>query len=85
MVETLPNVTSDTLDVWDEARDAARQFWTRGSEDERLSDDVRAICGINAQLLAGNSHDIALAARVSKERVDGAASLSRRADLVELP
>jgi hypothetical protein len=54
---------ADTLDVWDEARDAARQFWARGSEDARLSDDVRAICEINAQLLAGNSHDIALAER----------------------
>ncbi len=51
-VFTVPNVTSDTLDIWDEARDAARQFWARGSEDARLSDDVRAICEINAQLLA---------------------------------
>ena len=52
-VFTVPNVTSDTLDVWDEARDAARQFWARGSEDARLSDDVRAICGTNARLLRG--------------------------------
>src|SRR5439155_4520243 len=42
-VFTVPNVTSDTLDVWDDARAAARQFWARGSEDARLSDDVRAI------------------------------------------
>ena len=54
-VFAVPNVTSDTLDVWDDARDAARQFWVRGSEDARLSDDVRAICGINAQLLATRS------------------------------
>ncbi len=51
-----PNVTADTLDVWDDARDAAHQFWFRGSEDARVSDDVRAICGINARLLAGNAH-----------------------------
>lgn len=49
---TIPNITSDTLDVWSEARDAAHQFWARAHEDARLSDDVRAICGQNAQLLA---------------------------------
>ncbi|MEO7513295.1 MAG: HipA domain-containing protein, partial [Gemmatimonadaceae bacterium] len=54
-VFAVPNVTADTLDVWDEARDAARQFWARGSEDARVSDDVQAMCGINAQLLAGRS------------------------------
>jgi hypothetical protein len=47
---------SDTLDVWDDARDAARQFWVRGSEDARVSDDVRTICASNAQLLARNRH-----------------------------
>ena len=51
---TVPTVTSDTLDVWEDARDAARQFWTRGSEDARLSDDVRAICSSNARLLVRN-------------------------------
>ncbi len=51
-VFTVPNMTSDTLDVWTDARIAARQFWVRGSEDARLSDDVRAICSSNAQLLA---------------------------------
>jgi len=55
-VFTVPNVTSDTLDVWDEARDAARQFWARGSEDARLSDDVRGICSSNARLLARDGH-----------------------------
>ena len=34
---TVPNVTADTLDVWDDARDAARQFWVRGSEDVHVS------------------------------------------------
>jgi hypothetical protein len=53
-VFTVPNATADTLDVWDDARDAARQLWTLGSEDARLSDDVRALCTNNAQLLAKN-------------------------------
>jgi len=48
----VPNVTSDTLDVWDDARDAARQFWAQGSDDARVSDDVRVLCSSNAQLLA---------------------------------
>lgn len=55
-VFTVPNVTADTLDVWDDARDAARQFWIRGSEDARVSDDVRVICASNAQLLARNGY-----------------------------
>lgn len=55
-VFVVPNVTSDTLDVWDDARNAARQFWTRGSEDARVSDDVRAICASNARRLARNGH-----------------------------
>ena len=48
-VFTVPNVTSDTLDVWDDARDAARQFWVRGSEEARVSNEVRAICASNAR------------------------------------
>lgn len=48
----LPNMTSDTLDVWDAARDAAREFWAQGRVDARLSDDVRFVCASNAQLLA---------------------------------
>lgn len=47
----VPLVTSDTLDVWDDARDAARQFWAQASEDARLSDDVRAQCTSNAAVL----------------------------------
>jgi hypothetical protein len=50
---TAPNVTSDTLAVWDEARGAAREFWARGSEDARVSDDVRWICEANARRVAG--------------------------------
>ncbi len=54
-VFSVPTVTSHTLDVWDDAREAAQRFWTRGSEDARLSDAVRAICANNGQLLARNS------------------------------
>lgn len=46
-----PHATSDTLDVWDEARMAAREFWERASDDARLSDDVRSLCAANAKLL----------------------------------
>jgi hypothetical protein len=52
-VFAVPNVTPDTLDVWDAARDAAREYWARGSDDARLSDDARSFCARNAQLLAG--------------------------------
>ena len=48
---TLPYATSDTLDVWDEARLTARQFWERASDDARLSNDVRSLCATNAKLL----------------------------------
>jgi hypothetical protein len=48
----LPNVTSDTLDIWDDARVAARELWAQGSDDVRLSDDVRSYCASNAKLLA---------------------------------
>jgi hypothetical protein len=51
----VPAVTSDTLDVWDDARDAAQQFWARGSEDARLSGDVRTICAGNARALVRNA------------------------------
>jgi hypothetical protein len=48
----VPNLTSDTLDIRDDAGNAAREFWARGSDDPRLSDDVRLMCAGNAQLLA---------------------------------
>ena len=51
-VFVVPRVTSDTLDVWDEARSAACEFWSRGGDDARLSDDARIFCARNAQLLA---------------------------------
>lgn len=46
----LPHATANTLDVWECARDAARQFWTQGSEDMRLSDDARLFCASNIKL-----------------------------------
>jgi len=48
----LPHATANTLDVWEYARDAARQFWTQGSEDMRLSDDARLVCASNMKLFA---------------------------------
>ncbi len=47
----LPPATSDTLDVWDDARMAAGRFWGRASDDGRLSDDVRSFCAANAAAL----------------------------------
>jgi len=51
-VFTMPRLTANTLDVWDNARNAARQFWAEGSADARLSDDARLFCASNTQLLA---------------------------------
>lgn len=51
-VFALPHATSDTLDVWDDARMAAREFWQRASDDARVSDDVRRVSAANANALA---------------------------------
>ena len=48
----LPHATASTLDVWDDARGAAREFWEQGSQDMRLSDDARLICENNLKLFA---------------------------------
>lgn len=48
----LPHATANTLDVWADALDAARQFWAHGSQDARLSEDARLLCAGNVQLLA---------------------------------
>jgi hypothetical protein len=50
-VFALPHATADTLDVWDDARMAAREFWERASDDDRLSDDARSFCSVNAKTL----------------------------------
>ena len=47
----LPHATADTLDVWDDARLAAREFWQWASDDGRLSDDIRYSCAANAKAL----------------------------------
>lgn len=47
----LPHATADTLDVWDDARLAAREFWQRAGDDGRLSDEVRTLCAANARAL----------------------------------
>lgn len=48
----LPPATADTLDVWDDARVAAREFWRRASDDGRVSDDMRRAAAANASALA---------------------------------
>ncbi|MFA5910947.1 MAG: HipA domain-containing protein [Vicinamibacterales bacterium] len=48
----LPYATADTLDVWDDARLAAREFWQRASDDGRVSDDMRHCSAANARALA---------------------------------
>jgi hypothetical protein len=47
-----PFATADTLEVWDDARAAACEFWQRASDDARVSDDVRTLCAANAKALA---------------------------------
>lgn len=47
-----PLATAVTLDVWDDARAAARELWQRASDDSRVSDDVRAVAAANAKALA---------------------------------
>jgi hypothetical protein len=48
---SMPLATADTLDVWDDARAAAREYWLTGADDNRLSDDIRRIAAQNARLL----------------------------------
>ena len=50
-VLALPRASSDTLDVWHDARAAARDFWERASDDGRVSDDLRRACSANAHVL----------------------------------
>jgi len=49
----VPHATADMLEVWDEARFAAREFWQRAGEEVRLSDDVRRFSTQNTKMLAG--------------------------------
>jgi hypothetical protein len=47
-----PHATANTLEVWDDARAAAREFWQLASDDARVSDDVRTFSAANANALA---------------------------------
>lgn len=46
-----PYATADTLEVWEDARAAARELWQRASDDARLSDDARVFSAANAKTL----------------------------------
>lgn len=48
-----PPATADTLDVWDDARVAAREFWQRAGDDGRVSEDMRRASAGNATALGG--------------------------------
>jgi hypothetical protein len=48
----MPPLSADALDVWDDARAAARRFWADAAEDARLSDGMRRICADNARVVA---------------------------------
>lgn len=47
----LPKASSSTLHVWDDARDAAREFWEHASADDRVSRGMRDVCAANAHAL----------------------------------
>ncbi len=47
-----PRATPEVLDVWDDAREAAREFWGRASDDARVSDGLRTVSSANARVLA---------------------------------
>jgi hypothetical protein len=46
-----PPIMAETLEVWDSARTAAREFWLRTSDDHRVSEGFRAIAAANAEKL----------------------------------
>ena len=53
-VLAVPHATSDTLDVWEDAQAAAREFWERASDDERVSHDMRRVCAANLTEVRGS-------------------------------
>jgi hypothetical protein len=53
----LPHASADTLDRWDEARAAAREFWARASDDGRVSDEVRRLSAANVRELGAEIAD----------------------------
>ena len=46
-----PRASSETLDVWDEARAAAIELWESASQDARLSEGFRDLCTANRAAL----------------------------------
>ncbi len=50
-VFTRPLIDANQLDVWDDARDAARAFWSRAASDTRVAEELRAACKANTRLL----------------------------------
>lgn len=48
----VPLMAADSLDVWSDARDAAREFWSRAAGDARVAAELREACAANARLLA---------------------------------
>lgn len=48
---TRPVIDANQLDVWDDARDAARAFWSRAAGETRVAEELRAACKANARLL----------------------------------
>jgi len=47
----LPVQTAETLDVWESARAAAAEFWSRAGDDHRLSDDMRQVASRNLNVV----------------------------------
>jgi len=47
-----PRQTADTLDVWDSARAAGHEFWTRAAHDTRLSEGMRRIAEQHREVTA---------------------------------
>jgi len=43
--------TADMLDVWDDARVAARAFWSRANDDSRLTDGLRQVAAAHLRRL----------------------------------
>ena len=48
---TRPAMTSDMIDVWDDAREAARMFWLEAADDARLSEEMKRTSATNARVV----------------------------------
>ncbi len=45
----VPHATADTLEVWDDARSAAGEFWRQASDTTLLSEEMRRLSAIHAK------------------------------------